>query len=847
MALDAEAQKRLEEELLKKTYSNPGAENSNDVDEKTKERLIAVVNKEKEKPNKFTQIVSDFYNSYITGEDRTEFPNMKEIYQAGNNFSGTNLSINYIKFINPDKDAQTEMIVKKYPGSKITKDIHDNIILTLPQNVVGKGNDQSYYLDKAGVTVDGVANTMGQILVYIPGAGWVLKNSLQSGVKKVAQMGLAAGATGATFDVLSYAMGSTQGDGGLVKVVEDDKFIINVATAGMGEKVAQLLTKYTFTKRSKDFIKDKIPSKFNIFSGDGLYLNNKGVITNKTKEILKKTISKEDYEKVITNPDIMIPFAQGLEDGLGGNAAAQTLLAQVVGANKWGISLWKAQASGNKEAAKQIDLMRNGVFGKDLQFLVQAQDDIQLGQTFKYLTEFRAKLLKNKNDLVSAPPNGRAEATAAIDDNISGVTQSLKEIEETMLANVELKYAAIDYKNNFKKPIVTGIMRHFKAALVNPNHGVGQSLNKTTMPNTHAAMGQLNTFFKKLENKNLNKITFGMLENNRQMLNKIMSTTKDPLDLKALMIVKNRYDKFYDDAVDMGLANGGKDSKAIYAAIKKARDANKDYKKTFFPQNIKVGGGTVKDDGGAFVQKVINGDFSATQVSNWLYGTNSLKSVFSDKSLGAVNKLNTIFPKDSKGNKLIKDGAFLRVMEKSFKNYGEREFFSPEAFVKNINEMVSGNGRAVTAKLFSPAEMKELVSFAKQLEKLIPPKVFAGKGGGVEEFTEIWKSATRAGVGIGGFNLAGIQGTLFSRFVFDSATKQAGRNAELKLMKEAIFLSKVPRTEGGSGIVDIAKENQPFIKQDTLKDYRGMKVPYVGDVENIGMIESMDKYKKYSN
>ena len=65
-------------------------------------------------------------------------------------------------------------------------------------------------------------------------------------------------------------------------------------------------------------------------------------------------------------------------------------------------------------------------------------------------------------------------------------------------------------------------------------------------------------------------------------------------------------------------------------------------------------------------------------------------------------------------------------------------------------------------------------------------------------------------------------------------------------MKEAIFLSKVPRTEGGSGIVDIAAENQPFIKQDTLKDYRGMKIPYVGDVENIGMIESMDKYKKYA-
>ena len=65
MALDAATQARLEEELLKKTYSNPGAENSNGVDEAQKKRLLEVVNKEKEKPNKFTQIVSDFYNSYI--------------------------------------------------------------------------------------------------------------------------------------------------------------------------------------------------------------------------------------------------------------------------------------------------------------------------------------------------------------------------------------------------------------------------------------------------------------------------------------------------------------------------------------------------------------------------------------------------------------------------------------------------------------------------------------------------------------------------------------------------------------------------------------------------------------
>ena len=847
--LDEETIARLQGEVLKKTFNNSGSttENPNEIDDKTKDRLLEVVNKEKEKPNKFTQNVINFYDNYISGEAKTEFPNMKEIYQAGNKFSAVNFKMNMIKLVNPDKNAQMEMIVKSYPGSKITKDKFDNIILTLPKGIVGEQNDQSYYLDKAGITVDGVMNTTGQILMYIPGANWVLKNSVQKGFKKAAQVGATAAATGTTFDIISYSMGSTQGKGGILPVVEDDKFAINLVTASGGEKIAQLLSKYSFATKAKDYAKSKIPSNFNIFSGSGLYLDNKGIVTNKAKEILKKTISKSDYEKIVNNPEIMIPFAQGLEDGLGGNPEAAQLLAQIVGANRWGLSLWKAQASGNAEAAKKIDLMRNGFYGNELKFLVQAQDDIQLSQTFKYLTEYRDKLLKNKQSLDSAPPNTKQIATTQIDENIQAVTESLKATEAKMFASVEAKYAAIDYKNTFKKPVVTNIMRHFNNAIISPTNGVGQALNKTTMPNTYAAMSQLNGFFKKLENKNLNKITFGMLENNRQMINKIMQTTKDPLDLKALMIVKKRFDKFYDDAVDQGLANGGKNSKEIYAAIKKARDANTEYKKTFFPQNIKIGGGTIKDDGGAFLQKVINGDYSATQISNWLYGSNSLKGVFADKSLNVIKKLKTIFPDGSRGNDLIRDGAFLRVMEKSFKGYGSREFFSPELFVKNINEMVSGNGKAVTAQLFNPKEIKELVSFAKQLEKTIPPKIFTKGNAGVEEFTEFWKATTRAGVGIGGFNLGGIQSMLASRFAFDAATKQSARNAELTALKEAIFLSKIPQSSGGSGIVDITKETQNFIKKDTLRDFEGNKIPYVGDVENIGMIESMSKYKKYAN
>ena len=49
--LDEETIARLQGEVLKKTFNNSGSttENPNEIDDKTKDRLLEVVNKEKEK------------------------------------------------------------------------------------------------------------------------------------------------------------------------------------------------------------------------------------------------------------------------------------------------------------------------------------------------------------------------------------------------------------------------------------------------------------------------------------------------------------------------------------------------------------------------------------------------------------------------------------------------------------------------------------------------------------------------------------------------------------------------------------------------------------------------------
>nr|BAR28673.1 hypothetical protein [uncultured Mediterranean phage uvMED] len=804
-------------------------------DKQTIDALNSLKNQKEEKQiekDTFFQNIINTVSNVVTGNNRTEFEGMSEIYEAKTKNLTKDVILNIGYIANIDQMAQLDMITKQYPGTVVSKDKFDNIMVTLPNGIVKDGNDRTFYLDKPGLSFNGTVNALGQALLYIPGAGWVSKNVTSGAVKKITAQGFVAAGTSVATDVISASIGSQQGDG-MIPVVEESKALTALIGGAVAEKAGQFLSTFTGFKAIKDGVKSIIPSRFNVLSKSGLFFDNKGKITNKTIDIAKKLNTPE---KVLNNESLMLDFAKALESGLDPYTAKN-----MVGLNEFGVSVWLAQAQGNKQVLSKIQLMRDGAYGDEIQKVVLDQDDKQLKAVFNYLKEYRNNLIKNKNSTpLEAPPGTPQKVANELNENIDEITLLLRQTEKKMKERVNAKYDAIKttQKLSFDKPILKNFTYWINKDLMDVDTGIGQALDKTLMPQSSILMKRLNGFMGKLENKNLSKITVGMLETERKAINKMLGNAQG-VDKAAMMVIKKRYDTFYENALEKGLKSG---SKEVLEAYQKARLENTNFMKVFSPQHIIKNGVRQNDMGTKVIRNIIDGEYSGTQIANWLYGSASLGKATKEQSIQTIKKLNTIFKDGSDGRQLIKDGAFLRIVENSFKKIGSREVFDPEKFILNVKNSFDGKGKDISKLIFNDKEMKTLIKFAEKVEKDLPRKVFASKDGGADAFTNIWNSFMRSALGIGAFNIGGIQATLAARFGFDAVAKQSLKNQSLKEMQEAIFKLNLPEATGGAGLIDQTKEKVEMMNNPNVT-YNGRTIPNASTLEQLKVIESLNSYR----
>ena len=176
-------------------------------DGELKNAILESVEKKKiEKENEdspFEKNVKNFYKNNISGSAKTEYPKMSEIYDINTNWK-SDLKLGVAFSFTADNDARLDILTKTFPGTVISKDKFDNIIITLPENAVAKGSDRTFYMNKPGISGAGVVDTMANVLQYIPGAGWVSRNVATGVIKKIAAQGVAAGATGAALPEILF-------------------------------------------------------------------------------------------------------------------------------------------------------------------------------------------------------------------------------------------------------------------------------------------------------------------------------------------------------------------------------------------------------------------------------------------------------------------------------------------------------------------------------------------------------------------------------------------------------------------------------------------------------------------
>jgi hypothetical protein len=805
----------IQEALIKKKYKNIDTSNTIVSDEENE--IVTKAIEEKNKKDGFFVRSIDFLSDFFTGNNREEFSKMGELNNAPLINIGNAIKLGVGFSITPSVEAQIDMVKSVYPNAVVSRDKFENVVITLPEGSVKKGTDRTYYLNKPGFTFKDAIEGVAQVLQYIPGAGFVYKKVGGGIVKKSISQGGAAAVTGATQDVVASNMGSKAGEGG-IPIIEDDRLLLNSTFGMAGEPIGKFLQRFSGFNFVKDMTQKVVPSKFNIFSGSGLYINNKGKITDKAK-----TLAKQNFEdlNLVNDKKVMKEFAQALEDGID-----PSLAVQIVGANKYGISLWKAQASGNQKVLKWIEQAKKGVHGEDLKNIVNYQAEIQLKQSFDYLTKFRNSLIRNKN---TQPTTTLPGQKTPVEDTIDNITNQINTIKSQMDEAVEAKYSAIDWTGKIKAPVVNNVTKNMRL-VVSSSDGIGMNLNKDITPKSLAWMNDFDKFLKGIKDNKVTKITLDSLESKRRNLNTIISTTKDATDKKALLTLKGEFDKFYDKTIQGALSSG---DKAVLQAIKDARAESSKVKKIFEPNNV----GKVKDQAGAYLNNILNGKYSALQINNYLYGNASLSANSVKQSTDILNRLTkTIFPKGSEGFDLLVDGSVQRMLNNSFKKVGTNEIFDPKIFIKEVEQMMNGNGKEISKILFTKKQQEDLLGFAKELQKTTDINDFKQVEGGAKKFLGVFQSFARSLAGIAGFQAGGIQATLGARFFFDAVAKTAKHNQAIDDITNAIAFSKLPSASGGQGLIQTAYENQTILPKMNDQDQSTL-------LEEMQIIENLNKYR----
>ena len=196
--------------------------------------------------------------------------------------------------------------------------------------------------------------------------------------------------------------------------------------------------------------------------------------------------------------------------------------------------------------------------------------------------------------------------------------------------------------------------------------------DQTLVPSTSKALSYIKKQKKFLKFKRLKDADFRAMEIFRRKLLAYKSTAANSTDIKQMNQVVKAFDEGLRDAVDQALISG--DEKVLDQLLK-ARGLRADYGRLFQANDIRTRGGRkVADTAGDFVEKMMAKAPSPEEISNALYGATKLGS--KKGSLELARKFKTILGEGSNEWNAVRQGAFLKLFEKTPEGFSGRKILT---------------------------------------------------------------------------------------------------------------------------------------------------------------------------
>jgi hypothetical protein len=709
--------------------------------------------------------IFDKISNIFTGTKSTEFAAMPEIgsYEgpgAGKAALGLLLT--------PNQKSQVEIITKALPGSAVREDKYGNPIINMPDG-------KSFYLNKPGASFQDVLQTTAQILQYIPGYNYVAKKAAKSYLKRTLGQAAVSGGTSIGQDLGAAALGAEQ-------LIDPMKTAVSVVAplAFEGVLVPVGRAGLTILKRL-----GKNKKYVNIRQDGTIGLTQQGKEVLEESGVDPNSVSDQFIDRFFRN------YTKGLKNDID-KVKTEAEFGIDLASNQTGLAKDKISLADLYEAAK-------GAFGttaqkKSIEFL--EKQNIQIKDGFESLINRFNKGQIDVGDLEFA--GGK------ILDTVQKNYKKAQDYTNTLFNVVNKQAVFTGGGSNIQ--LLTNSAR--KAVI----DSVG-SIEPAIMPNTVAALKSLDDLAANVNKASMKKVDPVILDNfikKRQFLNDLIDKAKREggPDYRALVNIKQSYDKFLDDTIDNTLFAGGDD------AVKALKNANKAYaerERTFGVNPIIKNGITIKDKAGEVLHKIINDiEITGYEVINYAIGAKKLGA--GQVPLRVIRRLKKIIGVTDIEKSLdnadfisLRTAALERVFGNSFKN----DKFLPSTLVTQFDEIFKNN-KDFMKELFTTSEVGQLRRFVDTVRKTLPPADIMNFSNTSSLLQRMIQQASRGFLGALALKMGGINALLAARNAFDRAgeviLQRKGRDQVLKKIGDETsnVLSKVRKM--------ITKKTDPFVK-----------------------------------
>lgn len=456
---------------------------------------------------------------------------------------------------------------------------------------------------------------------------------------------------------------------------------------------------------------------------DTRFLNNDGTLTQEAIDAAKSAgIDTDQFQAVLTRA-YALKFAE--------RGAAPSTARDVAGA-EFGIKLSPGQASGDFTRTKFEQDAARGSYGP---FATR---------TARKFFEEQEEQIGAARAGIQAEVGGAGRAVESVDEAAQAVRAGIRSKATEARAGFKAKYErAFDQPGEFSDIAFRGVGDRIGRALSDSPSPV--IVDDVTTPIAARALRDLDGISNlKIQNladpsgvpdpSKIVAVNLRGVEQARKRLVTFYNAAKakgDASDIRATQRVIDAFDDEIEQAISTGLFSGSDDA---LRAIKEARMAYRDYRRTFTPQ----GSG---DDVGQALRKIIERDATAGEVANYLYGA----SVVGEKGVSSrlALRLKQVFGENSEEWSAVKQGLWMRLTSKP----AGMTDFGPQAMSERIFKFLRGPGGDTARAIYGKDELAKMARFAVALKNVVPPKDAVNWSG------TAYTLAAVQGTGLGGASL----------------------------------------------------------------------------------------------